>query len=207
MEYIVINDSKLKIICEEKDLEPYGVSAHALEYGDAVSRKFLEHLLDEARERLGFETVLHRVLIQLFPDNRGGCEIFVNKLGLLKGSAEKTSDDNSEALPPVASKKEITKKLFFFEKLDFMLEACKRLSFLPSAKKSSAFYLEEKGYYLYLELNADAALEEYGISVLDEYSFLLEYGEPQGESKLLPYLAEYAKCVCKENAVETLGRI
>ena len=207
MEYIVINDSKLKIICEEKDLEPYGISAHALEYGDAVSRKFLEHLLDEARERLGFETVLHRVLIQLFPDNRGGCEIFVNKLGLLKKSAEDSSENAPQSLPKAVTKKENAKKLFFFERLDFMLEACKRLSYLEDTKASKAFYLDGKGYYLYLELDADGELLEYGINALDEYSFLLEYGEPQSESKLLPFLFEYAKCVCEENAVETLGKI
>jgi negative regulator of genetic competence, sporulation and motility len=84
MEYIMINESKLKVICEESDLDPYGICADSLEYGDAYSRKFLEDLLDEAKVRFGFDTARHRVLIQLFPDNEGGCEIFINKLGLLE---------------------------------------------------------------------------------------------------------------------------
>ena len=65
MEYILINESKLKVICEESDLDPYGICADSLEYGDACSRKFLEDLRDEAKVRFGFETAQHRVLIQL----------------------------------------------------------------------------------------------------------------------------------------------
>ena len=78
MEYIVIDESKLKVICEERDLEPYGISTDSLEYGDASSRRFIEDMLSEAKIRFGFETARNRVLIQLFPDNDGGCEIFVH---------------------------------------------------------------------------------------------------------------------------------
>ena len=38
MEYIIINESKLKIVCEKDDLAPYGINADTLEYGDAVAK-------------------------------------------------------------------------------------------------------------------------------------------------------------------------
>ena len=204
MEYILINESKLKIICEKEDLLPYGINAEALEYSDASSRKFIEVLLEEAKAKHGFETSKYRVLIQLFPDTDGGCEIFVSKLGLLKKESETT--EKKENIQKRASI-EPMKKIFFFEKLDFLLEACKRLSFLPHCKKSSVFYIAEKGYYLYFEHNTVGELEEYGINTLNEYSFMLEYGEAQNEKENLPYLNEYAKCICKENAVEILSGI
>jgi negative regulator of genetic competence, sporulation and motility len=50
-------------------------------------------------------------------------------------------------------------------------------------------------------------LEEYGVTTLNEYSFLHEYGELQSAKKKLPYLKEYAKCICKENAIDILGKI
>lgn len=206
MEYIIINESKLKIVCEKDDLAPYGINADTLEYGDAVSRKFLDGLLEEAKVKHGFETAKHRVLIQLFPDNEGGCEIFISKLGLLKKESESVSLE-AENTAKKKTVNEKIKKVYFFEKLDFLLEACKRLSFLPTCKKSSAFYLEESGYYLYFEYNTDGELEEYGINTLNEYSFLLEYGEPQNEKEKLPYLNEYAKIICKDNAVKILSGI
>ena len=202
MEYILINESKLKIICEEKDLELYGVSADSLEYGDASSRSFLDFLLGEAKSKLDFETAKHRILIQLFPSKDGGCEIFISKLGLLNKN-EKSTQENKFS----KAAKEPTKKLFFFEKLNFMLEACKRFSILQHSKNSSAFYLDGHGYYLYFEVNEDNELEEYGIPSLDEYSFLLEYGEPQNIKEKLPYLKEYAKNICKEKAIEKLSVI
>ena len=203
MEYIPINESKLKIICEENDLSAYGISADTLEYGDASSRKFIEDALEGARRELGFETSKHRVLIQLFPSHDGGCEIFVSKLGLLE---DVDPDKKKKELSP-KKEKETQKKLYFFERLDFLLEACKRLSFLPPCKASSAFYLNAKGYFLYLELEDPDGLFEYGIDALDEYSFILEYGEPQNTKKELPFLNEYAKCLCRNNAVERLCKI
>ena len=204
MEYIMINESKLKVICEESDLDPYGICADSLEYGDAYSRKFLEDLLDEAKVRFGFDTARHRVLIQLFPDNEGGCEIFINKLGLLeKQSCDTKKQENTSKKP----KSKILKKLFFFERLDFMIEVCKRLSFLDGCKSSTAFYEEGHGYYLYFDTIVNAETEEYGLPTLDEYSFLLEYGEAQNSKEKLPYLYEYAKNICPKNAIEELGKI
>ena len=204
MEYIVIDKSKLKVVCEERDLEPYGISTDSLEYGDASSRRFIEDMLSEAREKFGFETARHRVLIQLFPDNDGGCEIFVSLLESLKGVAEGDEANEKKILP---RKSETSQKIFFFERLDHMLEACERLSFLPPCKKSSAFYIEDEGYYLCFEQDRDDELDEYGVFALDEYSFLLEYGEPIVTRGKLPYLCEYAKSICSDNAIEALGRI
>ena len=204
MEYIVIDESKLKVICEERDLEPYGISTDSLEYGDASSRRFIEDMLSEAKIRFGFETARNRVLIQLFPDNDGGCEIFVSKLGALPKSTDGDATKEKKITP---KKAEPIQKIFFFEKLDYMLEACKRLSFLPSCEKSSAFYIDGEGYYLHFEIICNEPLEEYGICALDEYSFLLEYGEPQLSKASLPFLMEYAKIICTDNAIEALGRI
>ena len=205
MEYILINESKLKIICEEHELELYGVSADSLEYGDASSRKFLDDLLKEAKSKLKFESAKHRILIQLYPCKDGGCEIFISKLDLAK------KEENIKKTPNAKSKETI-KKLFFFEKLDFLLEACKRISFLQHSN-SSAFYLEERGYYLYFEIcdmpkiKESDELEEYGIPMLDEYSFLFEYGEAQNVKEELPYLKEYAKIICEQKAIEKLNAI
>ncbi len=206
MEYILINDSKLKIICEKNDLAPHGINADDLDYGDSVSRKFIEGLLEEAKIKLGFETAKYKVLIQLFPDKYGGCEIFVSKLGLLSKSFESERDSEQKESVEKKRKCEPSQKIFFFERLDFLLEACKRMSFLPPCKKSSLFYLDKSGYYLYFEIEEES-LEEYGINTLNEYSFLLEYGEPQSVKEKMPYLKEYANNICNEGAIEALCKI
>ena len=200
MEYIPITDSKLKIICEEEDLALYGLSADSLEYGDEAGRRFIEDILDKAQKRLGFQSKHHRILIQLFPSVDGGCEIFISRLGLLTEEKALCREDGSEA------KKSPCERLFFFEKLDFLLEVCKRLTVIDSELKGDAFYLEGKGYYLAVELNTDK-LEEYGLPSLDEYSFILEFGTAENIRERAPYLCEYAKRICKGNAIKTLGAL
>ena len=203
MEYIVIDESRLKVICEECDLEPYGISTDSLEYGDASSRRFIEDMLSEARARFGFETAKNRVLIQLFPDSEGGCEIFVNRLDALKAGA----DEGVQEDKTYQRRAEVEQRIFFFEELNDMLGACERLSFLPPCEKSSAFYVEGEGYYLYFEHTDGDGIDEYGVPALDEYSFLLEYGDPIPAKGRLPYLSEYAKSICEDNAIEMLGKI
>jgi hypothetical protein len=63
------------------------------------------------------------------------------------------------------------------------------------------------GYYLYFEAYLENDFEEYGLNSLNEYSFLLEFGEPQSVKCRLPYLEEYARPICKERAIEVLGAI
>lgn len=199
MEYILINDSKLKVICEEDDLAPYGISADRIEYGDASARKFIEETLKRAKRDLGFETERHRVLIQLFPSSDGGCEIFISKLGALEKEGTRAIEVSQKALTQ--------KRLYFFEKLDYLLEVCKRLSFLPPCKESSAYYLDSLGYYLYIETEDIDGLSAHGIDTLDEYSFILEYGEPKNVTLVLPTLNEYARKLCPERAIEALCKI
>ena len=202
MEYILISESKLKVICQESDLSAYGICADSLEYGDSDTRKFLEDVLDYAKQSLDFETKQHRILVQLYPSADGGCEIFIHRLGLLETPLQTEESATKKVAKEVPKKKE---KIFFFSTLNSMLEVCKRLSIKEFDGKSSAFYLAEKGYFLSLELCCE--LEEYRIFMLDEYSFIAEYGEPESASVKIPYLKEYAKCICPSHAVETLGKI
>ena len=202
MEYILISESKLKIICEADELSALGLSAESLEYSDGDTRKFLEDILEYAKQSLGFETKQHRILVQLYPASDGGCEIFINRLGPLEKSLQ-SEEKSSKKLTKDSAKK--SEKIFFFYKLSDLLEVCKRLSLKEYEGKSSAFYISQRGYFLALELSCE--LEEYRIFMLDEYSFITEYGEPESASFKIPYLKEYAKCICPSRAVETLGKI
>lgn len=197
MEYLMINESSLKVVCTESDLAPYGISADSLEYGNADSRSFIEGVLDGALRELGFETKRHRVLIKLFPSVDGGCEIFINRLGVLSGDTLKE--------PSKKDRPKLQKMLYRFDNLEHLLFVCSVLSREQFYVGGEAFYLNSQGYFLCIERENE--LCEYGIDLLDEYSFILEYGEKKDAEKHLPMLKEYAHTICGKNAVEILGRI
>lgn len=197
MEYLMINESSLKVVCTESDLAPYGISADAIEAASIDSRSFIEGVLDGAMRELGFETKKHRVLIKLFPSADGGCEIFISRLSALQAESDSAKKKEKSDTTEI--------RLYFFERLEHLLFVCSLLSRNEGSCVSDAFYLDSQGYFLAIE--CEGALEEYGIDLIDEYSFILEYGERRSAEKYLPMLKEYAKCICRENAVCVLGRI
>ncbi len=82
MEFLLIGDSKLKIIMTEEDMHEYKLDK-ASDYSSSGYRRAFWHVLDKAREDVGFDTGGDKVLIQFYPIKSGGCEVFVTKLGIL----------------------------------------------------------------------------------------------------------------------------
>ena len=87
MEFLVINESKLKIIMTPADTERYDFSAANADYDSPDTRRIFWRIIDEATETVGFDPKGDKILIQFYPSRDGGCEIFVTKLGALSASA------------------------------------------------------------------------------------------------------------------------
>ena len=86
MEYLVINESKLKIIMTSEDARSYGLSTLGADYDSPEARRCFWRVLDDAASAVGFSARGDKVLIQFYPSRDGGCEIFVTKLGALRYS-------------------------------------------------------------------------------------------------------------------------
>ena len=67
MEYILINDSKLKIILGRQELEEWDISIDELDYANPAAKKVFEGILGYAKKELGFDTSGYKVLLQLYP--------------------------------------------------------------------------------------------------------------------------------------------
>ena len=67
MEYVMINESKLKVMLEESDLEGLELSSEELDYANPEAKQLFGDILGYAKEELGFDTSGYRVLLQLYP--------------------------------------------------------------------------------------------------------------------------------------------
>jgi negative regulator of genetic competence, sporulation and motility len=83
MEYILINESKLKITLGGEELEARALESEKLDYADPDAKQLFCDILEQARQRLGFDTTGYRVLLQLYPIRDGGCELYVTRLSKL----------------------------------------------------------------------------------------------------------------------------
>lgn len=191
MEYIMIDDSKLKIILEAEDLCEWDISAKDIDYDDPYAKSFFEDILGYARRELGFDTSGYKTLLQLFPSCDGGCEIFVTRL------CEKSEDNNDvrTAVP----------RGYSFDKLSHLISVCKRLCLEGFDGESSVWYDTDGRWFLMLIPQSDELYSE--LLPLNKLSFISEYGEGESASALSLYLSEYAKPVCESNATRILGKI
>ena len=89
MDFLVVSDSKLKIMLTREDMKKYEIDGEDIDYDDPRIRRSFWRILDEARVKCGFEAAGDKVLIQFYP-SKDGSEIFVTKLGLLSAGAERT---------------------------------------------------------------------------------------------------------------------
>jgi negative regulator of genetic competence, sporulation and motility len=213
MELIVISSSKLKIMLSPDDMFRYDLGAD-IDYADSRTRKAFKSILEEAREKTGFDAESEKIFIQLYPSKKGGCEVYITKIEdenedhtgtSAKRQEEKSSSKSSErglgVIQPARKKyyKE-RKKAYSFRSLNLVIAVCKRLLGMGWRGESAVFAGDDGAFYLTLKdkYYADP-------SKIDRLSFICEYGDSEYYDTVSKYVDEHAKCICKSSAVETLG--
>ena len=194
MEYIPINEAKLKVILESADLVRWDIRAEDLDYSNPEAKFVFEDILQHAKDAFGFDTSGYKILLQLFPSKDGSCELFITRL-----SARSSGISSEALLRPSES------AAYSFERLSHLISVCKRLIDAGFCGESSA-WTDELGKW-YLLLSESDMLSLNGLPVLGDVSFIEEYGDVQSPRALYLYLGEYAQSICKERAVETLSKI
>ena len=195
MELIRISDSKLKIMLNAEDMAHYAITSDLLNYENTETRRVVWQILDEAKQKTGFNAASDRVLIQVYPSRAGGCEMYVTKVPPpLPHPSEGDRMRTNEGRP----------EIYFFANLDDLLHACKQLSCRTPFGESVAYAAQEGGYYLLLrETAADSVM---GAPLA--YNPAEEYGERKKcTTARIAYIREHTICLCEHDAVERLSTL
>ena len=211
MELIVISENKLKIMMSRDDMIKVGLDENEFYLSVTNTRKILERILHNCPIKTGFESILpdEKLLMQLYPEKSGGCELFVTKIEFENDRAE--SEDESfmaklseeRFLLPKPRAKETEEHevtlTYRFEKLDFVILACKEL-LKRGFFHQSALKKDENGkYYLFMTQQRNENEKS------SPTSFLSEFGELEKTEHASLYLSEYGSCIIKNNAIEQLA--
>ncbi len=224
MELIPINESKLKIMLDESDMKEYNIGDEA-DCANSETRLAIRHILDRAKDQIGFNTEGSEIFVQLYTSKRGGCELFVTKSSLSSDAIvtstaapekktkkrgeshlQKSSPEN-RALPahtqtPQRAKRTDGGKVFYsFDNLGEMCKVCKLLEEMHLSLGSSAHKGDDGQYYLILDGDD---LNEY--ARLDKMTFILEFGERERGYDVSTYLDEHSAPICRSNAITTLAQ-
>lgn len=191
LEFLVINESKLKIIMTPEDTAKYDFSSATADYDSPDTRRLFWRILDEAHDEVGFDPKGDKILIQFYPSRDGGCEIFVTKLGVLTASAARlvTKSENVTMLSRAST-------LYRFSSIS-ELEKVSKIIAEKSYPRSDA-YLADNGICF---LN----IEERGGSDPSEYPCICEFAA-KCPPELLHYVKEHCECIAEDNAVLRLAK-
>ena len=224
MELIPINDSKLKIMLDESDMKRYNIGDEA-DCANGETRIAIRHILDRARDQIGFNTEGSEIFVQLYTSKSGGCELFITKSNVppaqapenegkndkkpqkREGQQKKKTQETACALTPkqeslpAQRRSTIGRMIFSFDSLRDVCAVCKILDQKEMFLESRAYRGADDDYYLLLE---NANMSAY--SRLDKLTFILEYGRRERADHINTYLSERGKTICSEYAIETLSK-
>ncbi|MBQ3076026.1 MAG: adaptor protein MecA [Clostridia bacterium] len=73
-------ESGIRIRLTKEDLASYSMTVEDLDYDSARGKQVIWELFDKARQETGFDATGEKIYIQLYPTDRGGCDLFITKL-------------------------------------------------------------------------------------------------------------------------------
>ena len=100
MEFLVINDTKLKVSMTEEECKIYNIDTSDSELSTLDVKLAVKEILEIASQRTSFSRGGEKILVQIYPMPRGGCEIFITKLGGV-GHREKGVIESEESLTTI----------------------------------------------------------------------------------------------------------
>lgn len=207
MELILINENKLKIILSSNEMERLGLDENEFHLCLSNSRKILEQILVEYKQSdlLNF-TKDAKLLLQLYPDKNGGCELYVTRLYIENSVPEDTIDENSfktPLLPARLSKKENEHHTlcYSFINLSDVIAACRAIFKGKEAVESSLYIAQDKKPFLFIEASMEMNKKSPPFSVLSEF------GELENSERAFLFLLERGNCLIKDGAIEILASL
>ena len=206
MDLIKISETKLKIMLTPSDMTYYDLHNDSISIADRHVRRVLRRLLEDAKEKTGFESDMSRLYVQMYPCVDGGCELFVSKPDAEDGAycalpmlAASAKQDRALRAP---ERRGFDMCVYSFLRLEDLIAVCKRLSSVGFNGQSSAYVEPNRTYYLVLKDFPPPSLYS-----PDEFCFIGEYGTRENARAIQAYLCEYCSLICKEGAIQTLMRL
>lgn len=209
MELIVINENKIKITMSSDEMSHYGLDENEFHCSVTNTREILNKILHKSGRDISFGRTLYgeRLLIQLYPETHGGCELYVTKIPDLENTVQFEEETGMEEyldgrlLPErkQKTKSEIKKIIlaYSFRSLESARSACRELDSRDFGGESSLYLAEDTRYFLFITPDEKSS----------PTTFLSEFGELESATQSSLYLSEYGKCLCKSNAVRLLSEI
>lgn len=195
MEWIKINQNKLKVMLTAEDAARYALQPESADPANDLTRRAFRAILTDMRAEADFDAAEDRVYIQMYPSREGGCELFITRMGI----DMTVSPRGARTYQKKESARELRSLAFCFESMNRLIAVCRRLQETGYRGESAALLDDCRRYWLLLTENGNPT------TAREDYRFVREYGEMESKEAAELMLSEHGKHLCKTQAVETLG--
>jgi negative regulator of genetic competence, sporulation and motility len=186
MEMKQISASRLQIDLTQEDLRTMDLTYDQIDQQQIKTRLFILSLLEAARRTTGFQPD-SQVFIEVYPNETGGCTVFLSDLGFYKYNKWRV---RRRAVSPVA---------YQFDDIDILIAGSVKLfrHYAHRIHKSMLYRVKENWVLVVYPLDIVESITLY---------FLDEYALRCGEGKLAAaWLDEHGRCILKENAIDLIS--
>lgn len=195
-----LNDDKIRITLNTKDLQEKDIDLHSFMSNSIESQEIFLDMLDEAEKEVGFVTDDYRVMIEALAMNDGDFVLTITRLASEKNTykKKKVNIKRKNNLP------NSHKAIYSFDSFDEFCGFCNFLSNnlfkdIKNFAKDISLYLYKNNYYLvFTDINLNLNLLKTFCSSITEFAHFVNNSD-LFESKLL----EYGELVIKNNAIDT----
>ncbi len=210
MELIVINENKLKIIMSKADMTRYGLDENEFHLSVSNAKEILSKILLCSTVKTGFESISadDKILLQLYPERHGGCELYVTRLSVSNGDILEEDENMAQEnyLLPQATNAYIKHEMegtvcYSFDDLSSITSASRALMGYENEDNSSLYRGENGKYYVFIKNTAVENKKSPRLSVLSEF------GELENAHSAFLSLCERGECICERNAISILAKI
>ena len=160
MEIQRINKGKIKITLTRAECLRYNLKEEDGEFDTSAVRDALPNVLSSSGADVDFKPGSEKLLVQLYPMDNGGAELFVTKLGVI-GERERRAVEGSDALSTYSR----NTAYFYFEDLCDLVLAARAAK---GKHKSVEIYLSRHGGYI-------ASMPEERLGALSSCDLFLEF--------------------------------
>ena len=190
MKFLRIGTTKLKVMLTREERERFSIDSDFPECDRGKIKQTLSEILRTAKLKGEFDIGHDKVLVQLYPEANGGCEVFITKLTYLTEREQRDvlSAENVTSLERVET-------VFKFSSFDDLVRACRAIK--DDSIESDLYYNGESYYIKALENSID------GLSALFP---LYEFGE---RTKDVPIdaLYERGRLLMRGDSIKKLSRL
>lgn len=195
MRFVKLNESKLRVYLDEEDLVRYKLCEVDADTDLSRYKRTLFHIVDLAERQVSFVPKNDKLLMQFYPNESGGAELFVTRLKILTESKQNLIS-KSKGLSTMSR----SQRAYFFDNNRNLLAFLTSLREKNKESAPSSLYFSEDGSFM---MTLESVLTESGG---EDYPEITEFSTSLSDETFL-YLREHSITLLEKNALQRLTEL